>query len=127
MSQSDYIPGTCNIGGGEVTRRRMVALLGLILTLSSSATLISNEASRQSRLAIFLPAFVMAVGWVQSRKRFCFAFGLAGTFNFGAQGKMSRVSDQADRAADRKMALKIIAECAGYASLVTALVVALPL
>lgn len=127
MSQPEYIPGTCNIGGGEVTRRRMVALLGLILTLSSSATLISNDASRQSRLAIFLPALVMSVGWVQSRKRFCFAYGLAGTFNFGALGKISRVSDQSARSADRKMALKIIAQSAIYALIVTAIIVSLPL
>ena len=105
----------------------MVALLGLILTLSSSATLISNDASRQSRLAIFLPALVMSVGWVQSRKRFCFAYGLAGTFNFGALGKISRVSDQEARSADRKMALKIIAQSASYALIVTAIIVSLPL
>ena len=127
MSQAEYIPGTCNIGGGEITRRRMVAVLGLILTLSSAATLISNEASRQSRLGIFLPALVMSVGWVQSRKRFCLAYGFAGTFNFGTLGKLSKVSDQADRAADRKTATKIFAQSALYALLVTAFVAALPL
>ena len=127
MSQAEYIPGTCNIGGGEVTRRRMVALLGLILTLSSTATLISNEASRQSRLAVFLPAFVMSIGWVQSRKRFCLAYGFAGTFNFGSLGKLSKVSDQTARSADRKTAVKILAQSAFYALLVTAVVVALPL
>lgn len=127
MSQAEYIPGTCNIGGGEVTRRRMVALLGLILTLSSTATLISTEANRQSRLGIFLPALVMSVGWVQSRKRFCLAYGFAGTFNFGALGKLSKVSDPAARAADRKTAIKIFAQSALYATVITALVVALPL
>lgn len=127
MSQAEYIPGTCNIGGGEVTRRRMVALLGLILTLSSTATLISTEANRQSRLGIFLPALVMSVGWVQSRKRFCLAYGFAGTFNFGALGKLSKVSDQADRAADRKTAIKIFGQSALYAAVITAIVVALPL
>ena len=127
MSQAEYIPGTCNIGGGEVTRRRMVALLGLILTLSSTATLISTEANRQSRLGIFLPALVMSVGWVQSRKRFCLAYGFAGTFNFGALGNLSKVSDQAARAADRKTAIKIFAQSALYAAVITAIVVALPL
>ena len=127
MSQAEYIPGTCNIGGGELTRRRMVAVLGLILTLSSTATLISTEANRQSRLGIFLPALVMSVGWVQSRKRFCLAYGFAGTFNFGALGKLSKVSDQAARAADRKTAIKIFAQSALYAAVITAIVVALPL
>ena len=127
MSQAEYIPGTCNIGGGEVTRRRMVALLGSILTLSATSMLITNEANRQSRLAIFLPALVMSIGWVQSRKRFCLAYGFAGTFNFGALGKLSKVSDQAARAEDRKTAVKILVQSALYALLVTALVVALPL
>ena len=127
MSQTEYIPGTCNIGGGEITRRRMVALLGLILTLSSTATLITTEANRQSRLGIFLPALVMSVGWVQSRKRFCLAYGFAGTFNFGNLGKLSKVSDQADRAADRNTAVRIFGQSALYAALITAAVVALPL
>ena len=105
----------------------MVAVLGLILTLSSTATLISTEANRQSRLGIFLPALVMSVGWVQSRKRFCLAYGFAGTFNFGALGKLSKVSDQAARAADRKTAIKIFAQSALYAAVITAIVVALPL
>jgi hypothetical protein len=105
----------------------MVAFLGLILTLSSTATLISNEASRESRLAIFLPALVMSIGWVQSRKRFCLAYGFAGTFNFGSLGRISKVSDQAARAADRRTALKILAQSALYALLVTAVLVSLPL
>ncbi len=127
MSQSEYIPGTCNIGGGEVTRRRMVAILGLILTLSSTATLISNEANRQSRLGVFIPALIMSVGWVQSRKRFCLAYGFAGTFNLGSLGKISKVLDPSARAADRKMAVRIFGQSALYAALVTALIVVLPL
>jgi hypothetical protein len=127
VSATEYIPGTCNIGGGELTRRRVVALLGLILTLSSAATLISTDASRQSRIGIFLPALVMSVGWVQSRKRFCLAYGFAGTFNFGSLGKLSKVSDQVARAADRKTAIKILAQSSLYALLITAALVALPL
>jgi hypothetical protein len=127
VTQAEYVPGTCNIGDGEVSRRRMVALIGLIFTLSSLATSITNDASRQARLGIFIPALVMSVGWVQSRKRFCLAYGFAGTFNFGKLGAISRVSDQEARAADRKTAVKIFAQSALYAGLVTAAVVALPL
>ena len=127
MAQADYIPGTCNIGGSEVNRRRMVALIGLIFTLSSLATSIVNGASREARFGIFIPALVMSVGWVQSRKKFCLAYGFAGTFNFGKLGAISRVSDPVARAADRKTAIKIFAQSALYAGLVTAAVVALPL
>jgi hypothetical protein len=69
----------------------------------------------------------MSVGWVQSRKRFCLAYGFAGTFNFGSLGKLSKVSDQVARAADRKTAIKILAQSSLYALLITAALVALPL
>lgn len=127
MAQADYIPGTCNIGEGEISRRRMVALIGLIFTLSSLATSITNGASREARLGIFIPALVMSVGWVQSRKKFCLAYGFAGTFNFGKLGAISRVSDPAERKADRLTAIKIFGQSALYAAIVTAFVVALPL
>ena len=127
MTQAEYIPGTCNIGDGEISRRRMVALIGLIFTLSSLATFITKGVSHQARLGIFIPALVMSVGWVQSRKKFCLAYGFAGTFNFGKLGAISRVADPAARAADRKTAVKIFAQSALYAAIITALVVALPL
>jgi hypothetical protein len=38
------------------------------------------------------------------------AYGLAGTFNLGKIGEMSRVSDQAALAADRRTALIIAAQ-----------------
>jgi hypothetical protein len=127
VTQADYIPGTCNIGDGEISRRRMVALIGLIFTLSSLATSVANGASREARLGIFIPALIMSVGWVQSRKKFCLAYGFAGTFNFGKLGAISRVADPAARAADRMTAIKIFAQSALYAAIVTAFAVALPL
>jgi hypothetical protein len=50
-----------------------------------------------------------------------------GTFNFGKLGDLSRVADPISKAADRKMALKILAEVVLYAAVVTLLVVGLPL
>jgi hypothetical protein len=69
----------------------------------------------------------MSIGWVQSRKKFCLAYGFTGTFNFGKLGEISRVADPADRAADRRTALIIFAQSALYAAVLTLLVVALPL
>ena len=127
MSQDGYIAGTCNLGAVEINRRRVVALIGLLLSLSTLVTFISTGASRGVRIGIFLPLLMMSVGWVQSRKRFCLAYGFAGTFNFGKLGQLSRVADPADRAADRRTALIIFAQSALYAAALTLLVIALPL
>jgi len=127
LSQDGYIAGTCNLGAGEINRRRVVALIGLLLSLSTLVTFISTGASRGVRIGIFLPLLMMSVGWVQSRKRFCLAYGFAGTFNFGKLGQLSRVADPADRAADRCTALIIFAQSALYAAALTLLVIALPL
>ena len=127
MAQVDYIPGTCNIGGDELRSRRIVAAVGLILSLSALAIFIATDVSQSARLGIFIPLLIMSIGWVQSRKKFCLAYGFAGTFNFGKLGHLSRVSDPIARAADRRTALMIFAQSTLYAAVLTSLVVALPL
>ncbi len=127
MSTSDYIPGACNIGKGEIRQRQIVALIGFALSISTLVTLISTDAPRGARLAIFIPLAVTSIGWVQSRRKFCLAYGFMGTFNFGKLGRLSRVADSANRAADRKTALGILFQAGSYALIATAIVYALPL
>jgi hypothetical protein len=127
VSTADYIPGACNIGKGEIRRRQIVALIGLALSISSLITLISTNAPRGARLGIFVPLAVASIGWVQSRKKFCLAYGFMGTFNFGKLGQLSRVADSASRSADRKTALSILLQAGAYAAVVTAIIYLLPL
>jgi hypothetical protein len=127
VSTADYIPGACNIGKGEIRRRQIVALVGLALSISSLITLVSTNAPRGARLGIFVPLAVASIGWVQSRKKFCLAYGFMGTFNFGKLGQLSRVADSASRAADRKTALSILLQAGAYAAVVTAIIYLLPL
>jgi hypothetical protein len=127
VSTADYIPGACNIGKGEIRRRQVVALIGLALSISTLVTLISTDAPRGARLAIFIPLAVASIGWVQSRRKFCLAYGFMGTFNFGKLGQLSRVADTASRAADRKTALTILVQAGSYALIATAVIYALPL
>ena len=126
MSTADYVPGSCNIGTGEIRRRQFVALIGLVLSISSLTTLILTSAPRGARLGIFIPLAVASIGWVQSRKKFCLAYGFAGTFNFGKLGQLSRVADSASRAADRKTALNILFQASAYAAVATAIIYAIP-
>jgi hypothetical protein len=124
---AEYIPGSCNIGNGEVRRRQLVAIFGLFLTSFSAVTIQATDQSRNSRLSIFVPALIFAIGFVQSRKKFCLAYGLAGTFNFGKLGQISKVQSTEDRKADRKTAVLILFQSAALAALITAVFFALPL
>ena len=124
---SEYIAGSCNIGKSEVRRRKFVALIGAVITLTTATTLFTTDQSRIARLSIFIPAIIFAIGFVQSRKKFCLAYGLAGTFNFGGLGDVKRVQSDEDRRADRKTALSILAQSAMIAIAITGVVFVLPL
>ena len=127
MYNAVYIAGQCNLGKMEIRQRQMVGLVGLFFSLSSLIGLIAVDAPRGARLGIFLPLMVASVGYVQSRSKFCLAYGFAGTFNLGKLGDISRVSDPIDRVADRRTALKILAKSFLLAAIATAVVFVLPL
>ena len=124
---SEYIPGTCNIGKGEIRQRQIVALFGVFLTIFSATALLATDQSRTSRLSLFVPALVFSIGFVQSRSKFCLAYGLAGTFNFERLGKITKVQSADDRKADRKTAIVILLKSAALAAIITAVFFALPL
>ena len=126
MSES-YIPGTCNLGKAEVRSRQFVALVGLFMSITTFIGLIGVSASRSARWTIFAPLMVFAVGFIQSRKKFCLAFGFMGTFNLGKLGQLSRVADPEHRKADRRTALTLLLQALVLAFAITVVVVALPL
>jgi len=127
MSADTYIPGSCNIGKGEIRRRQAVALIAAVLSAFTLAGLISTSAAPGARLGIFIPLLVASIGWIQSRKKFCLAYGFMGTFNFGKLGQLSKVSDKSAQAADRKTALSILAQSLSLAAILTLIVYLLPL
>ena len=110
-----YIPGTCNLGKAEVRSRQIVALVGLVSSLILATGLIASSAPQASGLTLFAPLMVFAVGFIQSRRKFCLAYGLAGTFNLGKLGQISKVANPEDKAADRKTALSILAQATALA------------
>ena len=126
MSQ-EYVAGSCNIGKGEIRRRQVVALAGAVISVTSLVGLISTEAARSARFSLFIPLMIFAIGFVQSRKKFCLAYGFAGTFNFGGLGQISRVSDPIAKKADCKTALTILAQSTALALGLTLATFVLPL
>ena len=123
----EYIPGTCNIGKGGIRRRQLVALIGLILVITTTVGLVSAESPKSARLSVFIPALVFSIGFIQSRRKFCLAFGLMGTFNFEQLGKLSRVADSVDRKRDRKTAISILIQSLSLALTITLIIYLLPI
>jgi hypothetical protein len=126
MPEVQYIPGSCNIGKGEVRKRQIVALVGLFFTVVTLLTFSTVDTPTEIRLGIFFPLMVASVGFVQSRSKFCLAYGFAGTFNVGKMGDIKRVASKEDREADRKTALKILGKSFLLAAVATAVVLVLP-
>lgn len=118
-----YQAGVCNIGGAEVARRRQVAILGGVLYLALALYAVIQNFSPAASLVLLAPASIFAIGFVQSRKRFCLAYGLMGTFNFQKLGSVTKIEDKTALAADRKTALQIIVQSLGIAFILTALIV----
>ena len=126
MPDFEYIPGSCNIGKGEIRRRQLVALVGLVSSILMVLFFSVTDAPIEIRLGIFFPLLVASVGFVQSRSKFCLAYGFAGTFNIGKLGDIKRVASKEDRKADRVTALKILGKSLFLAAIATGVVLVLP-
>jgi fatty acid desaturase len=122
-----YVPGTCNLGKAEIRRRQIVAIIGLVLTVASFFGLVAADTANSARWSLFAPLMVFSIGFIQSRKKFCLAYGLMGTFNLGKLGDISRVQSPEDRKADRKTATIILLQGALLALALTVILVSIPL
>ena len=122
-----YIPGTCNIGKDEITRRKRVAAIGGVATILGAISIINKYPNPGPRIWLFLPALVFSIGWIQSKKKFCLAYGFMGVFNFGKSGQMQKALSQDDQTADRTTAFSILGQAIVLAFAITGLIYFLPL
>ena len=121
-----YISGSCNIGKDEIKRRKTVAAIGAVATILGAISIINKYESNYPRLWLFIPAMVFATGWIQSKKKFCLAYGFMGVFNFGEAGKAQKVRSQDERDADRATSISILTQAIVLAFAITGLIYFLP-
>jgi hypothetical protein len=121
-----YIPGTCNIGKAEIRRRQLVALLGAIATIFGAISIGNKYTSHTPRIWLFIPALVFAIGWIQSKKKFCLAYGYMGVFNFNTGRDTNKVISQDDLKADRATAFSILTQAIVLAFAITGMIYFLP-
>jgi len=106
--QNQYIPGACNIGIEEIEKRKQMGWAGLICTVILYGLFVYFKVPQVWRIAVFIPAFTAAIGFIQAYMHFCAYFGLASLYNFGEVGKTDTVEQTEFRAKDRRKALQII-------------------
>ena len=117
QSTQTYIPGVCNINREEIAFRRKWRNIGVIVTVLLAAILFVLSANRWLRILIFLPAFVAAINYLQTKNRFCVSYAASGLQN-ASEGstkadKVAADAHQLDQAKARKMNMQ-----AGVAALI---------
>jgi hypothetical protein len=120
-------PRACNIGPAEIARRRRSAVMITGVAVLVAVALVGTGQPPVARLALLPFAAGAAVTWLQVVRRFCVAFGAAGIRNFGRLGESEAIADDAERAADRRVAARMIGEGLLYGAVATAIVVLLPM
>ena len=102
MTQTEYVPGVCNIGPEEIARRRNLGWLALAITILLLLTLILTGVNPWWRLFVFFPAAMSASGFLQAYFHFCVGFARIGVFNFGSIGQMQKVDDDLSKKKDKR-------------------------
>jgi hypothetical protein len=127
-THNEYVPGVCNIGRKEVEMRRAMGWVSAAVGIALLVAAVALQASPAWRLALFVPAFLSALGFLQARRGFCVQYGLAGALNFGERiGRTSSVPANEHRRQDRRSALAIIAQAAAIATILSLAAYWLPL
>jgi hypothetical protein len=109
VTESQYIPGVCNIGPAETQMRMRVGWIGLALSVLIWTIFVYFDVERSWFLLLFFPAAISAVGFIQGIMHFCAAFGLRSVFNMGPDvGKTDTIMQAEFRAKDRAKARQIL-------------------
>lgn len=122
-----YIPGVCNINTAEIAYRRKAGHLGVAIFVVLLAIMVGLGMSRWIRVALFLPAFLAAIGYLQAQKKFCVGYGAAGTQN-ATEGSAAAtaITDKAALAKDKKRTREINLQSAAIGLIAAALTLVIP-
>jgi hypothetical protein len=123
----EYAAGACNIGPWEIRRRRAFAVAAFVAAAVVFGVLVAAGAPQWARVLVFFPLWGGFFSWLQARRRFCAAYALQGTSNFGdGQATMQAVTDDAARKEDLAAVRRMTRDSLLLALPVAALLVILP-
>jgi len=122
--QTRYIPGMCNINQSEIKKRRLVGFVGFGVLVVAMVLFFVFDLPQWSRAILFVPAFVMATGFLQARNKFCVGFAGAGMQH--TNESTEKIEDENAKKADAKKARQINTQAFAIATLLTLLLVLTP-
>jgi hypothetical protein len=111
----------------EIRRRRAFSIAAFVAAAVLLGVLVVIGAPAWARLIVFLPLWGGFFSWLQARRRFCAAYAVQGTSNFGdSQATMEAVTDSEARRADLAAVRRMTRDSLLLALPVTVLLVLLP-
>lgn len=119
MSETNYIPGICNINRAEIAYRKRAmwsgiagsaAVLFLLITLNTPWWVTAG--------VLFLPVYIACIGYLQVKNKFCVSYGATGRQHADENGEpVQSISDIEALRADRAKTLRMNVQ-ATFASVV---------
>ncbi len=109
MSSKNYQPGVCNINKFEAKKRLMTALIALIISLITLLYFLLFINNVYLRLILIGPIFIIILGIIQSRRKFCVFYGLTKKENSDESSqKPHQISQVKNSILDQKYSIKLI-------------------
>ncbi len=109
---TEYVAGSCNIGGAEISQRRRIGYIGLAVIgfgfIIYIFSVFSLNISPLLGVLFIFPGTIAAIGFIQARQKFCAAYGFSSVANVSVQlGRTMKIEDEAERKKDRNKAIII--------------------
>lgn len=129
QQESLYTPGVCNINETEVAYRRKAGHVGVGMFAILLLLLVITKANPLWALALFIPAFLAAIGYLQAKHKFCISYAASGLHSVSNEhAETAKIVEAAQRKLDRNRARRMnlqatsiafVATAAGYGLLLT--------
>jgi len=117
----------CNINKAEVAYRKKAMWLGIGVSVVLLLVLVALSAPVLTRLLLFVPIYVAAIGYLQVKNKFCVAYGSSGKQNASeGSDNASVIEDDAALAADKKKTRTMNLQAFGISLVVLAIALLIP-
>ena len=117
----------CNINKAEVAYRKKAMWAGVGISAVLLIALVALSAPVLTRLLLFVPIYVAAIGYLQVKNKFCVAYGSSGKQNASEGSDVATtIEDNAALAADKKKTRTMNLQAFGISLVVLALALLIP-